>query len=149
MSLSMSVPERMALRSEVRNYQKYRQLVNHMGKPVEVSLGIDGLEQALNGSSEMWDDLFHFTVCGLHPVFLLSEHFSSSDGSYEESGSFLKLYARGDIMLIPAYEEGGEVIFICIAFHKGNTNFSAVHFPEAPKEYKEALWEMLGQYETR
>jgi hypothetical protein len=139
----------MALRDEVRIYQKYRQLVKLMGTPVEVSLGEDGLNQALNGTCETWDDLFQLNVVGLHPVFLLAEHFSSNDGYSEESGSFLKLHARGDVMLIPAYEEFGEVIFLCTAFHKGNTRFSIVHFPEAPAEHKAALWELLGAYETR
>lgn len=149
MSLSMSVPERMALRSEVRNYQKYRELVKLMGKSVEASLGEDGLNEALNGSSEIWDDLFQLNVVGLHPVFTLAEHFSSNDGSSDESGSFLKLDARGDILLVPAYEEGGEVIFLCTAFHKGTTRFSIVHFPDSPAEPKSLLWDMLAEYETR
>lgn len=148
MSLSMSIPQRMSMRKEIWEYQKYRALIKNMGTPETVPLTAESFAAISNGSLDPYEN-GTLTVVGLHPVFLLAEHFSSDDGDYYERGSFLKLGNRGDSMVIPAYGEDGEVYFLSIGFHKGDGCFGITYFPERKEEMRDKLIEILNQYETR
>lgn len=148
MSLSMSVPERMSMRKEIWEYQKYRALVKNMGESETVPLTAESFAAISNGGLDPYES-DTLSVIGLHPVFLLAEHFSSADGEYYEGSSYLKLGNRGDSMIIPAYGEDGEVYFLSITFHKGDTRFGITYFPAARPEFKEPLLEIIQKYETR
>ena len=148
MSLSMSIPERMSIRKEIWEYQKYRALIKNMGEPETVPLTAESFTAISNGGLDPYDN-GTLSVIGLHPVFLLAEHFSSGDGEYYEGRSYLKLRNRGDSMVIPAYGEDGEIYFLSVSFHKGDSCFGITYFPERKEEIRDQLLEILNQYETR
>jgi hypothetical protein len=136
------------MRKEIWEYQKYRALIKNMGKPETVPLTAEYFAAISTGGLDSYES-DTLSVIGLHPVFLLAEHFSSDDGEYYEGGSYLKLGNRGDSMVIPAYGEDGEVYFLSIAFHKGDGRFGITYFPERKEEMRDKLLEILNQYETR
>ena len=177
-SLSMSVPERMVLRKELRYYEKFRRLVKQMGKPAfinstssaEISAALKKINQQhewslmveeITGESR-WGEDDHPTywggetylndegsLTGYHPVFLLAEHFMGIDGDSFEAGGYLNLRNRGDCLIIPGYLEIQEPWFMAISFHKGDTTTEYVYFPEGDSSKKLELYELITFYETR
>lgn len=149
MSLSMSVPDRIAASQGVSIYQNYRRLVERMGKPETIELCEENFNAISMGSEVEYDSNYETRIRGLHPVFLLAEHFRSDDGDSYESGSFLKLHCRGDVMIVPAHGEDHNIYFLSIGFHKGDTVVEVTHFPSATEENREALYKVLSELETR
>lgn len=143
MSLSSPIPERMAARKAYWEYSKYRELIKNMGA-VEL-VPIDEVADHLDMSLESWDS---GSLYPLHPVFLLAEHFMSEDGGGHEK-PYIDTHWRGNTMLIPAYSEYGDVHFIAMGFHKGETKIRLARFISPPEETKEKLLEFIQTYETR
>ena len=144
MSLSMSVPDRMAAKTAYYLYHKYRELVVAMGETELVS--IQDAADHLDINLESWDS---GSLYPLHPVFLLAEHFMSNDGDGVVEKPYVRTGWRGNTMVIPAYSEYGDIFFIAIGFHKGETKTRLVRFVNPKEEIKEQLLEIIQAYETR
>ncbi len=145
MSLSSPISERMAARKAYWEYNQYRQLVKAMGATREVSLDEQSVKQELGSSLESWESGSFYP---LHPIFLLAEHFMSGDGDSHEK-PYVDFRARGDSMIIPAYSEYGQIYFIAIGFHKGETKIRLIRFVDPPAETTQKLLEIIQSYETR
>ena len=176
MSLSMSVPERLSQRRELHTYIQYRRIIKRMGKQEFVGAGdlekiniiMEGLrrerlietgveqlaagEDWVESTRAYWGGECYATsrgIEGYHPVFLLAEHFMGNDGDSFEQGGYLNINCRGDALVVPGYLEYEEPWFTVMSFHKGQTETSYVFFPEASREDKESLLDILNSYETR
>lgn len=172
-SITSSVPQKIANLSAEGVYYKYRKLVDRMGEPMEVPYSPHGLakvqsamitarridshnQKDVEGSdwlSSLPSNWMDFEIDSadmnpinfLHPIHTFYEHSRGFDGGRR----FLNLYARGDTSYLPLISEGGEVYFLCTSFHKGDFSVSFVCFPKRPFDVKEELHQLLSSYETR
>lgn len=86
-------------------------------------------------------------ITGMHPVFLFAHHGRGFDGGRNQ---IVDIPVRGDVLSVPVISENGrEIYYVTMAFHKGDFHVFFTYFPERPEEVREKLANFLDGYETR